>query len=103
MKFKFKNWETHGTNPELKGKPVTIEEKEERAEEIAALLSDNNLWKSHGRPINVETLEKDLRLKIIDYSTDNVLRTHIREYYDLLSDYVNQLKVPIFVQTKCFI
>tara|TARA_Y100000815_G_C13204231_1_gene447959 strand:+ start:169 stop:804 length:636 start_codon:yes stop_codon:yes gene_type:complete len=103
VKYKFKNWEVHNTNPDLKGQPVTLAQKEQRAEEIAALLSDNNLWKSHGRPINIETLEKDLRLKIKDYSKEEELRVLIREYYDLLSDYANQIKAPIFVQTKCFI
>ena len=103
VKYKFKNWEVHGTNPSLKGDKVTIEEKEQRAEEIADMLSDNNQWKSHGRPINIETLEKDLRLKIIDYSNMDPLRDLIREYYDLLSDYVVSSNLPIFVQTKLFI
>jgi hypothetical protein len=103
VKYKFKNWLVHQTNPQLKGKKVTTEQKEKRAEEIADLLSDNNQWKSHGRPINIETLENDLRLKIEDYSNNNELRELIREYYDLLSDYVTSSNSPIFVQTKLFI
>ncbi len=103
VKYKFKNWATHQTNPTLLGQPVTEDQKIERAEEIAAMLSDNKQWKSHGRPINIETLEKDLRLKIEDYSEKNELQTLIREYYDLMSDYANQLNNSIFVQTKCFI
>lgn len=103
VKYKFKNWSTHETTPAIKGNPVTILEKEKRAEEIADLLSDNNEWKSHGRPINIEILEKTLRLKIKDYSKDDDLRNLIREYYDLLSDYVKSSELPIFVQTKLFI
>ena len=103
VNYKFKNWKKHQTNPTLLGKTVTKKQKEERAEEIAGLLGDNNLWKSHGRPINIETLEKDLRLKITDYSKDPILTGLIREYYDMMSDYANQIKSPIFVQTKCFI
>jgi hypothetical protein len=103
VKYKFKNWSVHETTPSVKGNPVTIIEKEKRAEEIADLLSDNNEWKSHGRPINIEILEKKLRLKIKDYSGDNDLRSLIREYYDLLSDYVKSSELPIFVQTKLFI
>ena len=103
VKFKFKNWGTHGTNVALLGQAVTEDEKEHRAEEIADMLSDNNLWKSHGRPINIETLENDLRLKIIDYSNNDALRDLVREYYDLLSDYVVSSELPIFVQTKLFI
>lgn len=103
VKYKFKNWEKHGTNVELLGQKVTEPQKEARAEEIADMLSDNNLWKSHGRPINIETLENNLRLKIIDYSQNNELRNLIREYYDLLSDYVVSSEMPIFVQTKLFV
>lgn len=103
VNYKFKNWKNHQTNPTLIGKPVTKKQKEERAEEIADLLSNNNLWKSHGRPINIETLEKDLRLKINDYGKDPILKSLIREYYDMMSDYANQIKAPIFVQTKCYI
>lgn len=50
VKYKFKNWTKHMTNPDLVGSEVTDEEKKKRAEEIADKLSDNNLWKSHGRP-----------------------------------------------------
>lgn len=103
VKFKFKNWAKHETNPVLLGQIVTDAEKEARAGEIADMLSDNNLWKSHGRPINIETLEKDLRLKIIDYSSNDPVRDLVREYYDLLSDYVVSSNLPIFVQTKLFI
>lgn len=103
VKYKFKNWAKHQTNPELLGQDVTIEEKEGRAEEIADILSNNNEWKSHGRPINIETLEEKLRLKIEDYSDNEPLRSLIRQYYDLLSDYVKSNKLPIFVQTKLFI
>jgi hypothetical protein len=103
VKYKFKNWGTHQTNPELLNQPVTIAEKEGRAEEIADILSNNNEWKSHGRPINIETLENKLRLRIEDYSNNDDLRNLLRQYYDLLSDYVKSHKMPIFVQTKSFI
>lgn len=103
VKYKFKNWETHQTNQAILNQPVTIAEKEGRAEEIADILSNNNEWKSHGRPINIETLESKLRLKIEDYSNNDPLRILIRQYYDLLSDYVKSNKMPIFVQTKSFI
>lgn len=100
VKYKFKNWTTHKTNPKLKGKKVTMNEKEERAEFIADRLSDNNIWKSHGRPINIEALNKELRLIIIDYGEDTNMKTLIRSYHDLLSDYVLKNKSPIFVHTR---
>lgn len=102
VKYKFKNWNEHQTTPELKGKPVTKEEKEKRAKEIADKLSDSNLWKSHGRPINIEVLEEELRLKIEDYSK-LMCRSLIRDYYDLLSDYVLKNRLQIFLHTRKFI
>jgi len=92
VKYKFKNWET-----------VTLEQKEARAEEIAQKLSDNKVWKSHGRPINLEILSTFLRLEIEDYSDNETLRVLIRSYYDLLVDYISKLGFSIFVHTKKFI
>lgn len=89
-------------NDDKLGQPVTIEEKVARAEEIAGQLSDNSFWKSHSRPINVERL-KELRLKVEDFSEDEELRLLVRDYYDLLSDYVTSNKLPIFVNTRHFI
>jgi hypothetical protein len=62
-------------------------------------LSDNGAWKSHGRPINLESI-KSLRLEIIDYSKDDALRPLVRDYYALLSDWT---KNNTFVHTRKFI
>lgn len=91
------------TNPNLKGSKVTLKEKQARAEDIADKLSNNNLWKSHGRPINFECLEKDLKLKIEDYGNMVKRSNLIRSYYELLSDYVIKNGFRIFVQTRNFI
>lgn len=53
VKYKFKDWIWHSD-----GTSVTIEEKRQRAFEIANKLSDNNTWKSHGRAINIEELRE---------------------------------------------
>lgn len=103
VNYKFKNWSTHQTNQALLGQAVTIEQKEERAKEIADLLSSNNEWKSHGRPINIELLENKLKLRIEDYSTNDTIRPLIRNYYELLADFVKSNNISIFVQTKNFI
>jgi hypothetical protein len=103
VKYKFKNWNEHRTNVELRGQQVTQEQKQIRAEEIADKLSDNKLWKSHGRPINIECLENELKLQIEDYSKDETLRNLIRDYYELLSDYVTKNRFAIFVHTRKFI
>ncbi len=101
VKYKFKNWNIHETNPDKKGNRVTIFEKRKRAEEIADKLSDNNMWKSHGRPINIEILN-ELKLKIIDYSNEEY-RTLIRNYYELLSDFIMKNRQDIFIHTREFI
>ncbi len=101
VKYKFKDWNEHQTtHPAKLGQPVTVEEKEERATQIAAMLNDNAHWKSHSRPINMEAL-RDLGLRIEDYGLDDTLKGLIRDYYDLLSDYVaNNNNSPVFVQTR---
>lgn len=86
VKYKFKNWNNHQTNKDKLGLDVTDKEKEDRAEDIADKLGNNRIWKSHGRPINIETLEKELKLKIEDYSNTKQIREKIRSYYSLLSD-----------------
>ena len=65
-KYKFKDWTIHSDS----GKPVTDEEKNNRAIDIAKQLSDNNIWKTHNRPINAEILRKQLRLQINDLADD---------------------------------
>ena len=78
---------------------VTEDEKIERAKEIADQLSNNNKWKSHGRPIDIEAL-KELRLEIDDYSNYKERRTLIRDYYELVSDYVISQGYRNFVHTS---
>jgi hypothetical protein len=102
VKYKFKNWSRHRTNPEKIGKKVTEEEKVARAKEIADHLSNNNKWKSHGRPINIEALQ-ELRLEIDDYSNNSERRELIRDYYELVADYVGSRGFRNFVHTRKFI
>ena len=99
VKYKFKNWAEHRTNNP--GTPVTDSDKIKRAEEIANDLSDNNKWKSHGRPINIETLENDIKLEISDYSANTVLSNLIRSYYELLNSFLEFTKSQgVYIHTK---
>lgn len=100
VEFKFKDWNEHGTNPDRVGQLVTPEEKRERAEEIAKLLGDNKLWHSHGRMIGAATLRDVLRLKIDDYSTDDKIRSLVREYNDLLIEYIVRSDFKVFMHSK---
>lgn len=100
VKFKFKNWTQHRTNNP--GTPVTAAEKEARAEEIAKLLGNNAMWHSHGRSIGIETLIGPLHLEIDDYSKDDVLRNLIRDYNDLICEYINRHSIKAFVHSRVF-
>ena len=79
VKFKFKNWNVHSSSQ----KPVTEEEKEKRANEIAKMLCDHGHWKTHGKSIKLSDLEK-MRVKIINYSKNKDLDEAITRYYTLL-------------------
>ena len=96
--YKFKDWTTHSD-----GTVVSVEEKQERAIEIANKLSDNNIWKSHGRPIGIKTLRDELQLKIIDFGEDEELNDIICKYYDGLTEYIRGHKYRVFFQTRLFI
>jgi hypothetical protein len=100
VQYKFANWDTHQTNPKKLGSPVTLKEKEKRAEETARMLSDNKLWHSHGRKIGISTLTGLLRLKIDDYSNDVQLRTMIRDYHDFLVEFIQRSEYSIFLHSK---
>lgn len=97
-KYKFKDWKTHSD-----GTIVTPQEKEHRAVEIAKKLSDNNIWKSHGRPIGILTLQEELQLKIFDFESDQELNRLIGEYYDGLIEYIQRHNYKIFFQTRLHI
>ena len=100
VEYKFRDWTTHSTNPAKKGKSVTIEEKRERAEEIAKLLGDNKVWHSHGRMIGPGTLHSILRLKVDDYSADATLKPLIRAYNDLLVEYIGRGQYKHFMHSR---
>lgn len=99
VKYKFKNWDTHSST----NLPVSLTEKEQRATEIARDLGDNKLWHSHGRSIGVSALTHILKLKIEDYSSDLVLTKLIRDYNDLICQYVTRNGGEMFFHTKKFI
>jgi hypothetical protein len=98
VKYKFKNWNAHKN-----GKPVTPEQKENRAKEIAKELGNNKLWHSHGRSIGVAALTHILKLKIDDYSSDKVLKSLIREYNDLICQYILRNGSEAFLHSRKFI
>ena len=98
MKYKFKNWNNH-TN----ANPVTQQEKTDRATDIASALSNNKLWHSHGRSIDVAALTHILKLKIEDYSSDLTLKPLIRDYNDLICQYIIRNNSEAFLHSRKFI
>ena len=97
--YKFKNWNTHSST----GQPVTDEDKRQRAKEIAAVLSDNERWHSHGRMISRDTLTSDsegIRLKIEKIEDNPDILSALEEYVGLLNDYIQREKHISFVHTR---
>lgn len=101
VEYKFKDWKTHQTTPAKLGQEVTRAEKEERAADIATMLSNNRVWHSHGRMIGVQTLTTVLKLKIEDYSTDQPLRDKVTAYNGLITDYIRSRNYPSFFHSRC--
>ena len=98
VKYKFKNWVTHKSNK----KSVTDDEKKARAKEIADKLGNNKIWKSHGRPINIEELE-NLKLQIKDFSNMQAERDAIRKYYNLIREFSSKYNMQMFIHTRKFL
>jgi len=96
--YKFKDWDTHSTT----GEPVTDDEKRARAKEIAAALSDNARWHSHGRAISRATLVSDLRLRIEEIEGTPDLLSALDEYVGLLKDYIQREQYRSFIHTREF-
>lgn len=103
VKYKFKNWSIHRTSKELVGLQVTDKQKEERAKQIAKLLGDNKLWHSHGRSIGINALTTLLKLEIEDYSNNVVLKKLIRNYNDLICEYIIKTGSDFFLHSRKFI
>jgi hypothetical protein len=96
--YKFKDWTEHRTTSP--GSPVTDEDKKQRAEEIAKLLSNNSHWHSHGRFISMKTLQDVVRLEIEDFGKNRELQEAARRYTDVLSTFLNRNEIPAFVYSR---
>jgi hypothetical protein len=87
VKYKFRRWSVTETR-QLR---VTRRMKEERAAEIARILSETELWHSHSRGISMKVARRDLGLLIedLDQKTDEMreIRDALTAYNSLLFDY----------------
>ena len=94
--YKFKNWiKTKDRQLE-----VTPKMKEDRAKEIAALLNNPERWHSHGRAIDMRTLQEEVRLKIDDLADNAILHQDVRDYFELLKDYMHREQLMSFIHTR---
>lgn len=84
VRYKFKNWDRTQT----RRRKVTRKMKIDRAASIARELNKTSKWHVHGHGISKDVLEKDLHLLIDDFSTPTARGTQVREYHDLLADYM---------------
>ena len=98
--YKFKNWTKTKTNQTS----VTEKMKVQRAKNIARLLNDPGKWHSHGRAIDMKTLQgEEIKLKIDNFEEDPDLYQVIRKYFELSKDYINREQFISFVHTKEFL
>ncbi len=98
--YKFKNW----TATETRKLPVDDQLREDRAQEIAEALNDQDRWHSHGRGISMQTLRNELNLRIDDFGEDHELASLIRSYHALLMDFLSVAgeKYVFFLHTRAF-
>lgn len=78
-KYKFKTWTNHSD-----GRPILDEERKQKANEIAMLLCDHGLWKTHSRGINREIAYDVCKLKITHPETIEGLDRSIRRFWALM-------------------
>jgi hypothetical protein len=95
-RYKFKDW----NETDQRKLPVTRELREQRALEIAQKLMDHQKWHSHGRPIPMEVLRRELNLRIDDFGADVLLSGNIREYHGFLMDYMAKIGAYAVVHTN---
>ncbi len=96
--YKFKDW----NKTETKGIRVTQSMKEERAKWIAEQLNDQKRWLTHGRGIDMRTLQEGLLLKIEDIGADPDLKRAVWDYFWFLRDHMARNGLVSFVHTLDF-
>lgn len=100
VKYKFKTWTKHRTHSP--GKKVTKAAKNKRAGWIAKQLSDNNVWKTHDRGLDIDILHDKLKLDIVNYGENPELSKLFREYFDLIMNYIRKNGFTFFTHTRRF-
>jgi ClpP class serine protease len=84
VKYKFKNWKITKTRKMT----VTPQMRKERAEEIGEKLNKTKIWHTHSKCISMQTLRRYLKLEIEDIEEMPTVNKYLKEYYQLLTDYM---------------
>ena len=95
--YKFKDWSTHGST----GQPVTQNEKEAKAEEIARVLNNQAKWGSHNRGIDRDVLT-ELGLKIDNLEDDQTLSNLVKEYFWFFRDFAYKIQQANLVHSRSY-
>ncbi|GLI12423.1 hypothetical protein MARBORIA2_15130 [Methanobrevibacter arboriphilus] len=93
--YKFKNWKKTQTNQ----KEVTHEMREKRAKQIAENLSNHSTWKTHGRSLKIEDLEK-IGLRIDNIHDNPKIEEIIERIHVLLRLLIQLTSVYKLIMTK---
>lgn len=96
--YKFKDW----VQTETRGETVTQSMKEDRADWIARQLNDHHRWLTHGRGLDMQTLQEELKLRIQDYGEQPELRQNIWDYFWFLRDHMARNGITSFVHSPAF-
>lgn len=78
-RYKFRDWARHSST----GAPVTEEDRQVRAQEIAGQVCDHRRWLVHGRSIKIDDL-KGMRLRVTDLRDHPELNDAVLRYHTLL-------------------
>lgn len=70
--------------------------------ELARELNDHRRWLTHGRGIDMRTLQDELKLKIQDYGTEPELSNAVWDYFWFLQDHMGRNGISSFVHTPHF-
>ena len=98
VQYKFKDWSTHSKT----GEDTTLEEKKNRAEEIARALNDQGRWGTHNRMINRDTLTQ-MGLRIDALETYQELHTLVQEYFWFFRDYAFKIQQHNLVHSRRYL
>lgn len=87
-RHKFKNW----TTTETRGTEVSVQDRIDRASQIANVLGNAARWHSHGRGIGMRELASDeIKLKVQDFGADPGTNEAVRNYYNLFVDFCGRM------------